>query len=32
MNIAKNTVVSMTYILTENDVQGNLIQEVSKDH
>ena len=31
MNIAKNTVVSMTYILTENDVQGNLIQEVSKD-
>ncbi len=31
MKIAKNTVVSMTYILTENDVQGNLIQEVSKD-
>ncbi|NOR86512.1 MAG: peptidylprolyl isomerase [Bacteroidales bacterium] len=31
MKIAKNTVVSMTYILSENDVQGNLIQEVSKD-
>ena len=31
MKITKNTVVSMTYILTENDVQGNLIQEVSKD-
>jgi len=31
MKIAKNTVVSMTYILNENDVQGNLIQEVSKD-
>ena len=31
MKITKNTVVSMTYILSENDVQGNLIQEVSKD-
>lgn len=31
MKITKNTVVSMTYILTENDVQGNLIQEVTKD-
>lgn len=31
MKITKNTVVSMTYILTENDVHGNLIQEVTKD-
>lgn len=31
MKITKNTVVSMTYILTENDVKGNLIQEVTKD-
>lgn len=31
MKIAKNKVISMTYILSENDVQGNLIQEVSKD-
>ncbi len=31
MKITKDTVVSMTYILSENDVQGNLIQEVSKD-
>lgn len=31
MKISKNAVVSMTYILSENDVQGNLIQEVSKD-
>lgn len=31
MKITKNTVVSMTYILTEGDVQGNLIQEVTKD-
>lgn len=30
MKITKNTVVSMTYILTENDVNGNLIQEVTK--
>jgi len=31
MKIKNNTVVSMTYILTENDVNGNLIQEVTKD-
>jgi FKBP-type peptidyl-prolyl cis-trans isomerase SlyD len=31
MKITKDTVVTMTYILTENDVHGNLIQEVSKD-
>ena len=31
MKITKDTVVSLTYILSENDVQGNLIQEVSKD-
>jgi len=31
MKITKNTVVSMTYILTEGDVHGNLIQEVTKD-
>jgi len=31
MKITKDTVVTMTYILSENDVQGNLIQEVSKD-
>ncbi len=31
MKITKDTVVSLTYILSENDVQGNLIQEVTKD-
>jgi FKBP-type peptidyl-prolyl cis-trans isomerase SlyD len=31
MKIANNTVVSMTYKLTENDEKGNLIQEVNKD-
>jgi len=31
MKIANNKVVSITYILTESDVQGNLIQEVTKD-
>jgi FKBP-type peptidyl-prolyl cis-trans isomerase SlyD len=31
MKIAPNTVVSMTYILSENDVHGNLIQEVTPD-
>lgn len=31
MKITKDAVVSLTYILSENDVQGNLIQEVTKD-
>jgi len=31
MKIANNTVVSMTYTLTENDANGNMIQEVEKD-
>ncbi len=31
MKIANNTVVSMTYTLTETDENGPLIQEVSKD-
>jgi len=31
MKITKDHVVSMTYILSENDVHGKLIQEVSKD-
>lgn len=31
MKIANNTVVSMTYTLTENDEKGNMIQEVEKD-
>ena len=31
MKIANNTVVSMTYTLTENDDNGNIIQEVNKD-
>lgn len=31
MKITKDTVVSLTYILSENDLQGNLIQEVTKD-
>jgi len=31
MKIANNTVVSMTYALTENDENGNMIQEVNKD-
>jgi FKBP-type peptidyl-prolyl cis-trans isomerase SlyD len=31
MKIANNTVVSMTYKLTENDEKGNMIQEVNKD-
>lgn len=32
MKITKNKVVSMTYVLSENDVNGNLIQEVTKDN
>jgi len=32
MKITKDTVVSLTYVLSENDVQGNLIQEVTKDN
>lgn len=31
MKITKDAVVSLTYILSENDVQGNMIQEVTKD-
>ncbi|RLD81443.1 MAG: peptidylprolyl isomerase [Bacteroidetes bacterium] len=31
MKIANNTVVSMTYTLTENDEKGNMVQEVEKD-
>ena len=31
MKIADNTVVSMTYTLTENDEKGTMIQEVNKD-
>ncbi len=31
MKIGNNTVVSMTYTLTENDENGNMIQEVNKD-
>jgi len=31
MKIGKDKIVSMTYILSENDVHGNLIQEVSKE-
>ena len=31
MKIAPNTVVSMTYTLTENDEKGSMIQEVNKD-
>jgi len=31
MKISENKVISITYILTETDLQGNLIQEVTKD-
>lgn len=31
MKIAPNTVVSMTYTLTEKDAEGTMIQEVNKD-
>ena len=31
MKIGNNTVVSMTYTLTENDENGKMIQEVKKD-
>ena len=31
MKIGKNKVVGMTYILSKDDVNGELVQEVSKD-
>jgi len=31
MKVGKNKVISMTYVLTKNDVNGELVQEVTKD-